>query len=374
MDIERRMRKEAELMQRPLHGGDGWRIRNVEDFSANLNPYGPPADIAQLLSEAAKSLDHYPDDSSVVLKEAVAEHHGLRAENIIPGTGSSELIRLFPEVFMERGDKVLMPRPTFGEYAFGCNFMGAEIVWSELPRAKGFRCDVGKLVEILDESFKAVYLCNPNNPTGTTCTRAAITELLREAERRNVLVFLDETLLELLPNEPELSCASLVESHDNLFIIRSLTKSFAIPGLRVGYGLGSKRMISCLERGRQTWNLGQLEQSVAALLIKERQEYVTRAADVLALERDRVFAHLSRLGVPALNRPDAFFFFQDVSTLGHDSRSFREAMRAAGALVRDCASFGSPFDRYVRFCVKTPEKDALLLHAWETVLESGQEG
>ena len=374
MDIERRMRKEAALMQRPLHGGDGWRIDKVEDFSANLNPYGPPPDIAQLLTEAASSLDHYPDDSSLVLKEAAADRHDLRVENIIPGAGSSELIRLFPEVFVERGDKVLMPRPTFSEYTFGCQFMGAQMVWSELPRANGFRCDLGQLLESLDEGFKAVYLCNPNNPTGMTCPRAAITELVQEAERRNVLAFLDETLLELLPNEPELSCASLVEGHENLFIIRSLTKSFAIPGFRVGYGLGSKSMISCLEHGRQTWNLGHLEQAVAARLIRDRQDHVTQAAEVLAQERDKTHAQLRRLGVPSLNRPDAFFFFQDVSALGHDSRFFREAMRAAGALVRDCASFGSPFERYVRFCVKTPEKDALLLHAWETVLEAGQEG
>jgi threonine-phosphate decarboxylase len=367
MNLSQRMRREVAALERPLHGGDGWRHRGTEDFSANLNPLGPPSGLDQMLFEAAAQLDHYPDDSSAVLKAALAAKYGLKQSNLITGVGSSELIRLFPEVFMERGDKVLMPRPTFGEYSFACRFMGAQLVTEELEPAKAFRPDLGAIFERLDDGYKAVYFCNPNNPTSVCLPRNELLELIGACERKNVLVFLDETLLELLPQEKGISCVPEVEAHDNLLIIRSLTKSFAIPGLRVGYGLASKQMVSALERGRQTWNLGHLEQVVSARLISERYDHVEEGKRILEREGPRVHALLDRYGL-RVNRPDGFYYFLDVRQAGMSGAQFRERMKEHGVLVRDCASFGPPYDGYARFCLKTQEKDQLLLGALDQVL------
>ena len=368
MDLTKRMRQEVARMERPQHGGDGWRYSGLEDFSANLNPFGPPPGLQEMLLAASKQLDHYPDDSSDRFRRAVADHHSLVKENVVPGVGSSEIIRLFPEVFLERGDKVLMPRPTFGEYAFACRFMGAEVVPFTLPEEDAFRVDVESLLGELDRSFKAVYLCNPNNPTGMVCPRRQVLELLQECERLNVIVFLDETLLELLPDEAKISLSSEVEAHDNLLIIRSLTKSFAIPGLRVGYGLAGKSMAACLERGRQTWNLGQIEQEVSAALISDHFHYVRKGAQVLDDEKRRVHQELGQFRSLTVHMPDGFFFFLDLRPVEMTGAGFRERMMEQGVLVRDCRSFGPPFESYVRFCVKTPEKDALLLKAFRAVL------
>lgn len=366
-----RVRAEVALLERPAHGGDGWRLEGKEDFSANLNPFGPPEGLQRMLFEAAGRLDHYPDDSCRALKEALAERYGLDAGNVIVGAGSSELIRLFPEVFVERGDKVLMPRPTFMEYSFACRFMGADIVPFELSAEDGFRPDVDDMLSRLDRGFKALYLCTPNNPTGVALPRSEILRLARGCEEREILVFLDETLLELMTDEGERSCAGFVEGHPNLFVIRSLTKSYAIPGFRSGYGLGCRELVSALDRGRQTWNLGELEQAVSARLVRERNGYVREAARVLAKERERVHDHLTAMGA-GTHRPDAFFFFLDVSPTGMSGRDFRGRMLEHGVVVRDCASFGRPYERYVRFCVKTPEKDDILMGALEAVWKGGK--
>lgn len=367
MRLDHRMRREVAALERPRHGGDGWRHQGLEDFSANLNPLGPPDGMGEMLREAAAGLDHYPDDSSDGLKEALAAKYGLERRNVLTGAGSSELIRLFPEVFLERGDRVLMPRPTFGEYSFACRFMGAELVTEELLPQKAFRPDLDKMTGRLDGSYKAAYICNPNNPTSVCLPRKRLLEFIEECERREVLVFLDETLLELTPGEANRSCTAEVESHDNLLVIRSFTKSFAIPGLRIGYGLGSREMVSALERGRQTWNLGHLEQAVAAQLVLERYGHVEAGREVLGEEMGYVHERIARLPLGA-DRPDAFYYFLDVAQAGMSGADFRERMKGQGVLVRDCASFGEPYDGYVRFCLKTREKDGLLLRTLEAVL------
>jgi threonine-phosphate decarboxylase len=342
----------------------------VEDFSANLNPLGPPAGLDQVIRQACGHLDHYPDDSCTELKEALAGRYRLEPSNFIVGSGSSEIIRLFPEVFLERGDKVLMPRPTFMEYSFACRFMGATLVPLELPEGS-FHLDVEEALRAIGPGFKAAYLCTPNNPTGVATRRADVLRLARGLEERGAFLFLDETLLELTPGEEDLTCAREVRGHPNLLIIRSLTKSFAVPGLRSGYGMAHPDLVSCLERGRQTWNLGQVEQEASAWLVREGQGHVAKAVGILGRERDRVHSHLARIGART-HRPDAFYFFLDVGPSGHDGASFRREMLARGIVVRDCRSFGPPYERYVRFCVKTPEQDEGLMSALAAVWAEGK--
>ncbi|HUL39601.1 MAG TPA: histidinol-phosphate transaminase [Methanomassiliicoccales archaeon] len=370
MRARERMRPEVAQLERPAHGGEGWKLRGKEDFSANLNPFGPPPWLAGALADAAASLDHYPDDSSIALRDSLANRYRVTPSNVIVGSGSSELIRLFAEVFMERGDRVLIPRPTFMEYAFACRFMGAQVAPYELSPGEGFRPNIDAMISILDDNFKAAYLCSPNNPTGVAMPRGEVLRLAKGCDELGILLFLDETLMELMPEEASLSCAGEVERYPNLFVIRSFTKSYAVPGLRVGYGLGSRELISSLDKGRQTWNLGSLEQAVSLRLLQDRAR-VEEAAKVLAKERDRLHSHLTSLGART-HRPDAFYFFLDVSPTGLSGKQFRDRMIEHGVMVRDCSSFGRPYEGYVRFCVKTPEKDDLLLEALDRVWKGGK--
>ena len=235
-----------------------------------------------------------------------------------------------------------------------------------------FELDVGELVARLDGA-KAVYVCNPNNPTSRMVGRRDLLDLVDEAARKNTLVFLDETLLELSSRSAELSLVPEVESHENLFIIRSFTKSFAMPGLRIGYGFGPKRTLRYLEAGRLTWNLGTIEQRVATRLMEEEQDHVARAVSMLDDETRRMHARAEKL-MGRITMPDSYYFFAPLDELNVSSTEFRRHMLRHGVLVRDCSSFGGLCSNYTRFCVKTPEKDDEFLEALSAAVDDIAQG
>jgi len=356
-------------MVRPRHGGDVWGRLEVRDFSSNVNPLGPPERLREYIADAARELENYPDDSCADLKEAISSRYGVPSQNIMVGSGSAELIRLFPEVFVRSGDRVVMPRPTFAEYDFACRLMGAVLIDLSLPEDDSFRLDIGDMIGKMTPGTRAVYLCNPNNPTARMLSRKEVLELVSEASRRDIMVFLDETLLELSESDRNVSAVREVEGYDNLFIIRSFTKSFAMPGIRVGYGFGSTEVIRYMDAARLSWNLGTLEQRVANRLMLEEQGHVRRAVEMLVDEKERMRCEISRITGAGVRLPDSYFFFHPLGGLGITSPQFREAMLRHNVLVRDCSSFGPPCQRYSRFCVKTRDKDDEFLGALRLVVE-----
>lgn len=374
MSVEQRVRPEVLNMVRPRHGGDVWGYGNVRDYSSNVNPLGAPERLNEYIVDAARDLANYPDDSCAELKGAISQRYSVPADNIMVGAGSAELIRLFPEVFVRPGDRVVMPRPTFSEYGSGCRLMGAEMVDLPLPEEDGFRLDVGSMIDAIVPGTKAVYICNPNNPTARMISRKEVLEVVAEAGRRNAMVFLDETLLELSERDRDLTCVAEVEGHDDMFLIRSFTKSFAMPGLRIGYGFGSRNVVRYMEAARLSWNLGTIEQRVAARLMSEEQEHVRKAVRMLVDEKQRMHSEISRILPFRVPVPDSYFFFSPVHALGVTSTEFRSRMLQNNVLVRDCSSFGGPCCRYSRFSVKTPEKDDEFLEALSRTVEGIEAG
>jgi len=369
MSIEDRVRPEVRAMVRPRHGGDVWGRLEVKDFSSNVNPLGPPERLGDYIAEAARDMENYPDDSCAELKEAISARYDVPSSSIIVGAGSAELIRLFPEVFVRPGDRVVMPRPTFSEYGFACRLMGADIVDLPLPESDRFRLDAGSMIEEMAPGTRSVYVCNPNNPTARMLARKEVMEVVSEAARRDIMVFLDETLLELSERDRDVSCVQEVEGHDNLFIIRSFTKSFAMPGIRAGYGFGSPGLIRFMDAARLSWNLGTLEQRVATRLMSEEQGHVRRAVNMLVDEKERMRGEIARITSSKVELTDSYFFFHHLDGLDLSSGQFREAMLRHNVLVRDCSSFGPPCHSYSRFCVKTREKDDEFLDALQLVVD-----
>jgi len=370
MDLHSTARKETLSLDRPFHGGTAWKLGDVEDFSSNLNPLGPPPGLDGMILSCLDQVDHYPDDGSTGFREALSDHYGLPMECLIAGAGSSELIRLFPEVFVSPGDVVLQPCPCFSEYGFGCNLMGASIEHFHLTPDNDFRVDFDLIHEKVNDGLKAIYLCNPNNPTGRIESRSRILELAEEMESRGSLLFLDECLLELVKGCENHSCASEVQSHPNIFIINSLTKSFGFPGIRIGYGIGSPEMIDIMEKARLSWNLGGIEQCIGTCCFRDQYDHVVRAREIIDSEKRRMVEELRSLGMDSIDPPDSFFFFTSLEDLDLNSSQFKDLMLAEGIMVRDCTSFGSGCECFTRFSVRTKEKNDLFISVLEHVLES----
>ena len=358
-------------LPKTVHGGQGWRLQGVEDYSHNLNPFGPPDAVARIMVSASAEIGHYPDDSCSELKTVISERFKVGTENVIIGSGSSDIIRMFPNTFLSEGEKAVIQRPSFAEYSHQCRIAGADVIDNLLMESDEFRINYAKLEQIIErEGAKAVYVCNPNNPTGRVESREDILSLAEFCGRKGVLVFLDETLLELVHGAERISCAEYVDEYPNLLVVGSLTKSFAIPGIRVGYGFGSKEMIGQLDKVRMTWNVGQVEQTVAKILIRDHMDYVRKAAETMASEAKWMYGQLRDIGFPVTTPTDSYFFFNSLHTLGVDGATFADRMLDSRFMVRDCASFGRPFDRYVRFCVKDRERNMAFVQAVHDALRS----
>ena len=355
-------------LPKTIHGGQGWRLTGIEDYSHNLNPFGPP-DIISMLISASGEIGHYPDDNCEDLKKVISEKFKVETDNIIIGSGSSDIIRMFPNTFVEPKDKVVISRPSFAEYSHQCRIVGANIVDNLLIESDEFRINYDLLMG-LSKNAKAVYICNPNNPTGRIEPREKILSFVEWCAKKNILVFLDETLLELVPNYDDISCARYVNDYPNLLVACSLTKSFAIPGIRIGFGFGSKEIISEMNKVRMTWNVGQIEQSVAKILIRDHMDYVHKAADIMHKESIWMYDQLKDIGFPVTTPTDSYFFFNSLHPLEINGATFVDRMIDNKFMVRDCASFGKPFDWYVRFCVKDHERNVRFIHAVDETLRS----
>lgn len=364
-----RISPRAELLGLPktVHGGQGWRTEGVEDYSHNLNPFGPPENLREIVDAALEGVGHYPDDSCAELKDTISKAFDVCPECVVIGAGSSDIIRNVPNTFYERGDRVVIPRPSFAEYAQQCRIVGAQVDYMDLLPEEDFRIDADRLLEKA-EGARAVYICNPNNPTGRIEPKDKILRIVRECEQMGVLVFLDETLLELVPGFVDNSLSNQVSRFSNLIVASSLTKSFAIPGIRIGFGMANQDIVESMEKVRMTWNVGQIEQAVATALLRDCREHVDRAASVMAEESEIMNASLRDIGFPCGDVSDSFFYFNSLEPLGMDAAEFKSRMLSRGIAVRDCSSFGPEFSKYVRYSVKDRERNCRFVAAADSVI------
>ncbi|MEM2440199.1 MAG: histidinol-phosphate transaminase, partial [Candidatus Bathyarchaeia archaeon] len=273
-------RKEIRDITPCVHGGNIWKIaekhnveaREILDFSANLNPLGPSKKVMEAIYESLWKIPYYPDPECTQLRKSISHYIGeVEPDNVIVGNGSTELIYLFCEAFIEKGDLALIPTPTFGEYENAVKKVGGKLAY--LKFNGDFKIDVDLLLEKLTPKVKAIFLCNPNNPTGVLMPKNDALKILERAMEENVLVFVDEAFIEFVDEEKRYSLAGEVKNHQNLFILRSLTKAFGLAGLRVGYGIACKDLIDVLSKIKMSWNVNCLAQA-AEISALEDQEHL----------------------------------------------------------------------------------------------------
>ena len=325
----------------------------VVDFSANLNPFGPPPEVMQALSDASHGSDEaicrYPDSQAFHLRRSLAKALGIRVENMVVGNGSTELIRLTALAYFGKGDRVLIVEPTFGEYETACQITGATVIRQRLSKDNDFQPDVEGTVELIKQHRpKGVFVCNPNNPTGRYLSRVAFERILDAGD--DLLVVLDEAYVGFVDDawsSPSLALqsSSASKKRGNLLILRSMTKDYAMAGLRLGYGIAREEIADTLRRVCPPWNVNVLAQRTGIAAIAN-DTYLSRCRSELKQANSYLVAELSGLGLAPL-RSEANFFLVDVG----DARKFRRGLLERRILVRDCSSFGLP--QYVRIAPRT---------------------
>jgi threonine-phosphate decarboxylase len=367
--LSMQIRKSFSLAEACHHGG---KIRatassldidqeELLDFSANINPLGHPP-LEDLILREMKSVGHYPDNDYVEFRRACAKFVGVDPKNIVPGNGSSELMRLFAEALIDEGDKVVITSPTFGEYETQSMLFGAEIV--HVPR--GIRTPINPK-DFLDDALlaeaKAVFICNPNNPTGILLPRSQIADLAERCERTETFLFVDEAFIEL--SDPDQTVADMAPNMEHLFVIRSLTKSFGVPGIRLGFGVAGDRLADVMNKTRLPWSISSLASAAGAHLLA-LDDHLAKSRRVIKEELAWLSGELRRLGLDPVDS-SVNFILVGVEPAGIRSSELVERMKSERVLVRDCRSFGLGED-YVRVAVRNRDENARLVLALETVL------
>lgn len=358
-------RFEAQKIKPSAHGGIdydelealGISPQEVVDFSANLNPFGPPPGIKKAMSRA--DIAAYPDSRAGELRRLLADKLRVSEENIIVGSGSVELIRLAALVYFGRGDLVLIIEPTFGEYEVACQVSGASII-KQRRTEKSFRLDIGETTQLIKRHHpKGIFIDNPNNPTGQYLSQAEFKRLLDAAG--DSLVVLDEAYISFV--DDVWSSVGMIKG-GNLLILRSMTKDYSLAGLRLGYGVAGKEIISSLRRICPPWNVNAVAQQAGVVAVAA-EGYLGQCQTKLRQAKGYLVAELNRLGLPPVPSA-ANFLLVEVGS----APKFRQKLLQRRMLVRDCTSFGLP--GYVRISPRTLPECRKLVRAIKEMMSAGR--
>ena len=354
-------------MKQYEHGGNVYQPSPTGawlDFSANINPMGLMPEVRQTLEEHLVDVVNYPDPDAHDLKAAIAKHYGIGEEYILPGNGAAELIYLFFQV--RRLHRVLVPVPAFSDYERAARAARSVVQQFVLLSEHGFQPDLVKMAQTAAVTDCFVF-GNPNNPTGTIFTRKELLPLLEQLRGGSQWMLVDESFMDFAEEREEATLLPLVKEFPHLVVIHSLTKFYAMPGLRLGFAACSPELVKELSAAKDVWNVNVLAQEAGAVVLAH-PEYDEATRKLVREERAFMQGRLSAMhGIRVLNGA-ANFLLLDVHGTGHSSSAIAEALRQHGILVRDCANYESLDAGWLRVAVRKHEENVKFLEQLEAIL------
>jgi len=350
------------------HGGDLTRAAKrwdqgrdrLIDFSSNVNPLGPPEGLLEYLSETLPEIVHYPSPQARELRENLSCFLGLPGNRIIASNGANELIHLL--ALWKRPRRVFVPAPTFSEYERAARLVGARVERFPLPPGENF--DPGILNNRISSGDLVVF-CNPSNPTGMLYDRKGLLDLVRVAEKQGALVMIDESFIPLT-GQPEQSLRH--KQSGNLWIALSLTKLWALPGLRLGVLIGPESEISELTRWGDPWRVNIMAQK-AGLYCLSREGYLEESLDLIEKERRFLIDKLEATGGLRVFAGAANYLLARATVAGFDVAECQDALARRGVLIRRADNFHGLDRRYLRVAVLNRPENIRLAEEMETYIK-----
>lgn len=349
-----------------IHGGDVYSARQKMkqeplDFSANINPMGMPPGAVRAAADALQQCTQYPDPLCRELRAALAAYEGIPAEQIVCGNGAADLI--FRIVAATHPQRALLLEPTFAEYEQALRSMDCSIAYFPLQESEGFVLPEAFLQQLTPE-INLLFLCNPNNPTGRTVSPALLQEIWKRCEEAGILLVVDECFNEFLEHPEQNTLKGVLKTGANSVILKAFTKSFAMPGLRLGYGLCgngdlAERIFSC----GQPWGVSIPAQAAGVAALQE-QGYLERMRRLIQTERRWLSENLARLGLCVFPSEANYILFRTETEI-----SLRERMEQRGVLIRACGNYRGLDDRYYRIAVRGHDENERLIAALKCALE-----
>jgi histidinol-phosphate aminotransferase len=338
--------KPVEEVQRELGLG------RVVKLASNEGPFPPFPGALEAMQRAARELNRYPDGGAFRLRMKLAETFDVAFEHVTVGAGADGVIDCVSQAFLDAGDEVVCGWPSFPSYVIDAVKLGAVPV--RVPLADG-RYDLGALLEAVTPRTKIVYLCNPNNPTGTMNTRGEL-DAYFERVPDHVLTVLDQAYFEYIddPDYPD-GIEEYFRRGHRVLVVRTFSKTYGLAGLRVGWGVGSANVVTAIAKVRRAFDLNSHAQAAAVASLDDPAE-VERRRRVNAQERVRVVEILERRGFACVGPAVANFVYAESGE--ESAQALFDALLREGVIVRPLSGFGAP--SAVRVTVGSPEDNTAL--------------
>jgi threonine-phosphate decarboxylase len=368
VDVSKLVKESLRTLSPYFHGGNVWEISEKHkipvdqliDFSISTNPLGAPKTALESIRQHLNLIHHYPDPDHEWLLEALAKSVGVAPNNVVVGNGSTELIYLFNEVFLENGYEAVIPVPTFSEYKAAIERFGGNMVFIKCYSANNFKLNLEELENSISKETRIIFLCNPNSPTGWLYEKDDVLRIIKLAAEENVLVFFDEDYIDFVDDGKRYSMAKYVRDYDNLFVLRSLTKFFGLAGVRIGFGIGSPELVKILKKVIMPWSVNSLAMFAAAEAVKD-ESFIKRTRILVSKGRREMQEMFKAIPWLKVYPSETNFLLIEIIQGDLTSTQLAEALAEKGLLIRDCKDFDGLNNRFFRVTVRRPEENRKLV-------------
>lgn len=355
-----------------IHGGDLYTVveknegKKILDFSSNINPFGMPESVKEAAVRAVKRCDCYPDPLCRKLRKATADYHGVQENTLIFGNGAADLI--FRLTAAARPKRALLLAPTFAEYESALHLAGCRVEYFFLKEKQGFQL-TEEVLQCLDSGLDMVFLCNPNNPTGQMIEHELLLRILYRCRALKIRLVVDECFIDFVEESDQVTLLPFIREEPLLFLLRAFTKNYAMPGLRLGYGICSDRkLMDELYRAGQPWNVSLIAQEAGIAALRER-EFLHRSMAFIRSEKYWLAGQLAGLGYRVFPPAANYIFFKVENT----PDCFQKALLKQGILIRSCDNYKGLEYGYFRTAVRTREENSQLVAALVRLQETDRQ-
>ena len=390
-------KKETEM---DFHGGNIYKVfreknlKEILDYSSNINPYGIPESLKKRITENLEILERYPDPDYVELREKLAHLNKVDMSDIVLGNGATEIIFLFMKVINPK--KILIVSPTFGEYeravkateisgdtvSLSCSNgdnknienKKIEIEYFELKESDDFKLNIGNLKNELEKKYDLLIICNPNNPTGKFLKLAQTEEILKECNKYDTKLFIDEAFIEFLEDGMKESIINTEENKKNLFVTRAFTKFFAIPGLRLGYGMYfDKELEQKISEKKEPWSVNNIAE-MAGLTVLDDTEYIEKTLKWITEEKIYMYEKLNEISGIKVYETEVNFITGKIDeklfSEGLNVKILSEKILEQGILIRDASNFKFLDERFFRLAIKDRASNDRVIEAMKGIFQT----
>lgn len=338
------------------HGGDIYKFnKDILDFSANINPLGMPEKAKKTIVDNISAYFTYPDYANRELCSALEKFYQVNSRKIVCGNGAADLI--YRIVISQKPENALITAPTFSEYEEALSTFSCNIKYHYLREAEDFRLQEDFL-DSMDEDLNIIFLCSPNNPTGSVIEIDLLSQILEKAKKIGATVVLDQCFLHFIEEEKPYNAIPLLESFDNLIILQAATKIFAMAGLRLGYCfVGNELVADEIRTTLQPWSVSTVA-SKAGIAALEEADFISKSKAYIKTQRRFLSEKLASLGYKVFPSEANYILIKGSKALG-------EALRKKGLLIRYCENYKSLNSNFYRLAVKSERENKKLVDALE---------